>query len=507
MKPPDAPPPPSSSSLPAEVRQLARGGAINLVGAIGGAVFTFAAFLVAARLHSTAQVGAFTVAVAVFTILRQVAMAGAQVGWTRFLPRDAAPHPERLRTSLRVGLEPLLVVSVLAGVVAWYLGDDLAALLGNDADAALVSGHLRWMAVALPPTAVFVALTFATRGLGTMTPAAVVDSIGRSGLQLAGIAATAWIGAQWLGLAWALPYVVGLPVLAVWLGRLLRGAGARPGLVDPMPLDEARSRFWRFAGPRGVASTVQVAVLWTDTILLGALAGAAEAGIYSIATRFLVVGSLATGAVLQVSGPRFSQLLGEDDTEGLQATYRTAARWVIWLVWPAYLVLGIFPEPLLRIFGEQYVVAGPTVTVLAFATCIAAAAGAVDMVLLMSGRSMLSLGNWTMALVVDVALALVLIPRYGIFGAAIAWAVAIVVVNIVPLLQVRALLRVDPFGTGYWRALATPLVIFGVGGGVLRLVTGPTLTALVALVLVGGALYAVLLVRWRHHLYVTAPPS
>lgn len=496
---------PARGAVPKEVRSLARGGSINLVGAAGSAVFSFAAFAVAARLHTTAQVGAFTVAIAVFTILREVAQAGAQVGFTRFLPRDlASGNPERLVTTLRVGLWIVLAAGIAAGAVAWSVGDGLATLLGQDADGELVAQHLRWMAPAIPLTAVFLALTFATRGLGTMTPAAAVDNLGRAGLQLVFVVATGWLGAQWLGLAWALPYVLALPVLVLWLRRLLDQHRAL-STPDPMPLRDARRRFWAFSGPRGVASTLQVSVKWADTILLGALAGAAEAGVYSIATRFLVVGSLASSAVMQVTGPRFSELITRGDQEGLQATFRTSARWVVWTVWPMYLVLATFPEPLLRLFGPEYVEASTAVTVLALATCLSAAAGSVDTVLLMSGRSWLSLGNWGGALVIDLGLALVLIPRYGLLGAAIAWAASIVARNFIPLLQVRHLLRVDPFGPGYLRALLTSGIVFGIGGLTVRTLLGPTLPGLAVLLGVAGPIYLFLVARWRHHLYVAAP--
>lgn len=274
-----------------------------------------------------------------------------------------------------------------------------------------------------------------------------------------------------------------------------------------MPRSEARRRFWGFSGPRGIASTLQVSVKWADTILLGALAGAAQAGVYSIATRFLVVGSLASSAVMHVTGPRFSELITRGDRPGLQATFRTSARWVVWTVWPMYLVLATLPEPLLRLFGEEYVAAGSTVTVLALATCLSAASGSVDTVLLMSGRSWLSLGNWAAALVIDLGLALVLIPRYGILGAAIAWAVSIVARNLGPLLQVRHILRVDPFGPGYLRALLTSGIMFGGGGLAARSLLGATLSAVVVLLVVAGPMYLLLLVRWRHHLYVTAPEA
>ena len=82
--------------------------------------------------------------------------------------------------------------------------------------------------------------------------------------------------------------------------------------------------------------------------------------------------------------------------------------------------------------------------ILSLTMLLATACGPVDSVLLMAGRSWLSLRNSTVALVVNVGLNLVLIPVYGIRGAAIAWAVAIVVRNLLPLVQVRRHLSMWP---------------------------------------------------------------
>ena len=70
------------------------------------------------------------------------------------------------------------------------------------------------------------------------------------------------------------------------------------------------------------------------------------------------------------------------------------------------------------------------------------------MVLVTAGRSSWSLINGLLAVVVNVGLDVLLIPRYGITGAAIGWSAAIVVTNLMPLAQLAATVRLHPFGRG-----------------------------------------------------------
>ena len=67
---------------------------------------------------------------------------------------------------------------------------------------------------------------------------------------------------------------------------------------------------------------------------------------------------------------------------------------------------------------------------------LSSACGQVDVVPITTGRSSWSLLNGLLTMVVNVTLDLILIPSYGITGAAIAWAVAIAVANLMPLAQI-----------------------------------------------------------------------
>ena len=129
--------------------------------------------------------------------------------------------------------------------------------------------------------------------------------------------------------------------------------------------------------------------------------------------------------------------------------------------WPLYLVLAGFAPTLMAVFGEGYDVASDVVLILSLTMLLATACGPVDSVLLMAGRSWLSLRNSTVALAVNVGLNFVLIPLYGIRGAAISWSVAIVVRNLLPLLNVRRHLDMWPITATHRSWPPAAIVCFG----------------------------------------------
>jgi O-antigen/teichoic acid export membrane protein len=137
-------------------------------------------------------------------------------------------------------------------------------------------------------------------------------------------------------------------------------------------------------------------------------------------------------------------LFARDDRRAANSVFQAATLWSMIAAWPLYLVVASFASTLMLVFGEGYDVASGVVVILSLTMLLATGCGPVDAVLLMSGRSWLSLANSTVTLALNVALNVVLIPVYGIRGAAIAWAVAIAVRNLLPLFQVRRHLGMWP---------------------------------------------------------------
>ena len=108
---------------------------------------------------------------------------------------------------------------------------------------------------------------------------------------------------------------------------------------------------------------------------------------------------------------------------------------------------------------------------------------------------------------VNVGVDLALIPRYGMTGAAIGWAAAIGVTNLVPLAQVAGVVRVHPFGRGTLASCGLAAICFGAIPLLARMTAGARVPTDVAAVAAGCALYALGLWRLRDDLHLSAMPG
>nr|UIK89352.1 polysaccharide biosynthesis C-terminal domain-containing protein [Arthrobacter polaris] len=174
----------------------------------------------------------------------------------------------------------------------------------------------------------------------------------------------------------------------------------------------------------------QVGLQRADIALVTVLAGPAAAALYTAVTRFLVLGQLATSALQQVSEPHLAKLLAKGNRNGAKLVTQQLTLWTILLAWPIYLFFVIYAEQLLSIiFGTEYAAGADSLRLLSIAMLFSTGIGPLDMLLLMAGRSSLSLINTATALVLDIVGCLLLVPIDGYFGAATAWTVSIVVRN------------------------------------------------------------------------------
>lgn len=475
------------------LRRAARGSAVNLAGSAIAAVATFALTVVVTRLTSPTQAGVFFSATSLFILAANLGRLGTNTGLVYFLSRARAQAQVGLaRTYMRVASRPVLLLAVVLGAAMFFGADSLGALL-SPGQATEFADYMRVMAVLLPVAAVGNLGVSGSQGLGTMKVYAVADQALRPLLQLVLVALVlVTIGPGGLPIAWTgafLPFAI---IAWVWWRRLLAGQ------EQPQVLPRRPGRtFWRFTWPRALASASQVAMQRLDIILVGALAGLPEAAVYAAATRFLVLGQMAGRALSLSAQPLLGEALGRHDMADAKSLYQVCTAWLVVGVWPFYLLLIMFAEPALRVFGEGYEAGAPALVLLCGAMLFATACGMVNMVLNMAGKSLWNLLNVTIAFFVNVSVDLWLIPRMGLMGAAIGWAAAIAVANLLPLIQIRRTPGLHPFGRASLAAMAAAAGCFIALPLVAGLASGGSAPATGLAVGLGGLLYIFFLVRAR----------
>ncbi|HEY2692406.1 MAG TPA: oligosaccharide flippase family protein [Streptosporangiaceae bacterium] len=525
--------------------EVARGSTMNLVGAVISALTTIAVTVLVTRLFSPPVAGAFFSATSLFLIIESVATLGAYAGAVYFIARlRVLGEDRRIPVVLRAAIIPVTVASVTGAVTLFVYGTPLARLLlsshlgHSETSISSVATALRALAVTLPFAAIMDTLLGATRGYRDMRPSVAINQISRSLVQLAGVAMAATTArAALLAPLWALPYLPAAAAAWIWLLRIRRHAADRaprrpisPELASPPTLaasvtagstrltsghaysDErlrnvnARS-FWRFTAPRALAVTAQIIVQRIDIVLVAILRGPAEAAIYTAATRFLVVGQMGNVAISMAAQPQLTELFAMSARDRVNVMYQATTAWVILLLWPLYLLILINGQQFLGIFGHSYQAGDTVLVILSLSMLLSTACGQVDVVLITAGRSSWSLVNGLLAMVVNVGLDLILIPRLGIAGAALGWAAAITVANLMPLAQIAITARLSPFGRGTAVACGLCLISFGAIPLAIRFLLGAGPAGILCGAAVGTAVMAAGLWRFRHPLRLSVMPG
>ena len=480
-----------------DLEAVGRGAWINLLGsALGGLGQLGIVYAVTRGLH-TAGAGAVFTALAWFAIAVRIGELGVDAGLSRAIPRIRVNGTARdLRRTLSIAVLPALTAGALLGMAMFLLADRMAGWLGAQGSGTDVGTCIRVLSPFVPIAVLLAVVSAATRGFGVMTPSSLVDRGLKPLLQAALIATAIAAGAGVSGtvLAWALPTVAACGIAAAWLRGLVRQSTRQigSGADDQEPMATARG-FWRFTLPRGAAGGLQIVTLSAGTLMVGHFLGVTDAGIYGAAVRMLLIGNVVVLAFMQVTAPKISEVLAAGSVERGTAVYAAATAWQVLLTWPIYLTLGLLGAPLLGLFGGGFSAGSQALAILCAGMLFMTFLEPADVVLLMSGRSGLSLANVGLGCIIAVALNAILDPRMGIAGAAVALAVAVAVRNGAARIQIRGLLGLGIAGSEARAAATCTVACYAAPLIIVRTVADATLTSVVCAVTASTLVYAVAL--------------
>jgi O-antigen/teichoic acid export membrane protein len=190
-----------------------------------------------------------------------------------------------------------------------------------------------------------------------------------------------------------------------------------------------------------------------QTLFLGSLNTMTSVGIFSIASQITAVSGNFTSSLNTSSKPVVAEIHDRRDMKQMGQLYQTTNKWAVMVQLPISLLMILFPGPLLSIFGDSYTQGATALVILAFADLLNVGTGMGGIILDMTGYTRLKLLNSILRLGLYLGFDLLLIPRWGLVGAAVAVLAGEGMVNLLRLFQVYVLFRLLPFNRGFFKPL------------------------------------------------------
>jgi O-antigen/teichoic acid export membrane protein len=165
--------------------------------------------------------------------------------------------------------------------------------------------------------------------------------------------------------------------------------------------------------------------------------------------------------------PAMARLFAKKDQKGIDDLYWQNAIWITIISFPIFLVTFALAQPLtILLFGERYAGSGLIMALMAIGYYFNAALGFNADTLRIFGKLRYTVAVDFLAMLMSVGLNLLLIPRFGAVGAAIATCGTLVIYNILNHIGLKLTTNIDLFQWRYLNvygsiALATlALVVF-----------------------------------------------
>jgi O-antigen/teichoic acid export membrane protein len=439
-------------SLEHNVLAAAKGGTFLAAGTMFEYISRFAIAFLLARLLGAEEYGMYVLAISCATIIASLSMLGLDSTMVRYIAIQARKKDEdAIWGTIQIGVGFSLLTSVLISIALFFLAEPISVHIFHEQK---LTSFLQLFSFFIPFSTVSGVLVDVSRGFKRMDYSALGENIILfvARLILLGILAIVSLDAYTAIIAFGLSDVVVTFALVYLLNREF-------SFIRSLRRSQHNYReIFTFAFPFWFATILRKFRGNFQTLLLGSLSTIAGAGIFSIVDKITLLGHLVYSSIITSVKPILAELQDQENWEQMGNLYTTTTRWAFICNLPIFLIMVLYPKPILAIFGASFVDGATALSIIACGELVNAATGICGSIIDMTGRNKLKFVNSLVSTVIIVGGNVLLIPRWGILGTAVASFFAMSIINIVRVIQVWILYRLQPYDITFIKPLVATAV-------------------------------------------------
>ena len=189
--------------------------------------------------------------------------------------------------------------------------------------------------------------------------------------------------------------------------------------------------------PLWIVVLMQQTVQWSGQFIAGVWVESEQVAQFAVAQRTALLVTFILMAVNLVVAPRFANMYKQGRTDQLERLALTSVKLMLVFAFPVVLVMLVFPEYIMGLFGPGFRGGALLLQILAIGQLINVATGSVGYLLTMSGHEKEMRNATLISGPIALGLGFLLTPVFGVTGAAVATSIAIAVQNLVAVWWVR----------------------------------------------------------------------
>jgi O-antigen/teichoic acid export membrane protein len=440
-----------------DMLSTAKGGSALMAGRLFTYMSRFVITFIMARLLGAEDYGRYNLAITAATIAGAVSALGLDSTLTRYIAiMNSREDKAGVWGVLQVGIGFSVLFSVLISTGLFALAYPISTVVFHDERLAPL---LQLSSLVVPFLTLSSVLSGATRGFKRMSDTVIAQNIVQPLVRLILILIVAVSG---LSLPLAI-IIFGIADLCASL-VLVYFLNRRFSLLQSLSQGKRNAReLMAFTLPLWLSDLFTTFRSTIQTLLIGSLDTIRGVGIFSIASQVTLMGNIFHASMSQSAKPLIAELNDQGKHERVEQIYQTTTRWVVTLNLPMILIVVLFPIQIMSIFGKSFVEGAPALALMGLVNFVHVATGMCGTILDMTGHTRMKLANTIVRVALAILANFLLVPRWGITGAAMAALIHEFIANLLPLVQVWFLYRILPYSWAFLKPLTAGAVAAGVG--------------------------------------------
>jgi stage V sporulation protein B len=368
-----------------------------------------------ARWLGAADLGLYSMVITIQGIAVFVASLGIPLALVKYVA-EYKDERDRLSQTISAAFISSIIFGLVVGAFLYALSGTLAGVF----DMPELGHLLRVLAFVFPFASIFQILLGLFNGLRQMRTYAYMMIL-RSFLMLLFILAFLWFGFGVEGAVLGVVIsVVGGCIFGLYFSRKL----LHPNLSG---LFQGAKRLMSFGSQVFAADALYLILQYTDIIMIGFFLAAKDVGYYSVAVSLSTFFLLVPQAIQRITYPATSEYWSKNNHQALRGMIDKSMKYSACVLLPLGLGVGFFAEEIVTgIFGQEFIYAvSPLLILLVARVIMGSTIDSIGACYSGVGRPDLALKLSAISAGTNVGLNILLIPRFGILGAAIATAISL----------------------------------------------------------------------------------
>lgn len=448
--------PPDDASR--DVKRLAGGTGIALGGKIVGRGVRLFVDVALARLLGPFTFGLYALGWTVTRVVTLISPLGLNAGVIHFGSRHWGRDPAGLKGVVLECLKLALISGLIFSGAAWLAAPWLGAAVFHNAAAVPV---FRCFALVFPLATGLSVAAAATRVSQRMKFSVATEDMGQPLIQFVLVLLLFFLWKR--GLPSALIACVFSFGLAMGLA-LLYIKGLFPEVTSrDLVAKSSPGPLLAYSLPASTVGVLGVLLIWVDRLIVGYFRPTADVGIYQAASQLAVSFNVVLGAFGAIFAPMTAYHYHRGEVGRVAELYKVSTKWGLYWSLPPFLLICFASHQVMQVlYGKPYVAGWTALMILAFGQVIKAATGPVGTLLVMTGNQNQMFILSAVVFAVSVILGVILVPLWGMAGAASATALALMVLFVTAVYLAHRVFKMRPYDRRFLKCLAATAGAAGV---------------------------------------------